>query len=270
MRTRKTAPADIPALKAIWSEAFAEDSARDIEEFFETLYPNALGFCAEDEKGNVCAMLFALPQTIVKGEKQLKASYLYAVATKKTCRGKGYCKAVMAYAEKELHKRYVEALLLSPATEELANFYARLGFSRQTGGNRLILDCAKAEGQATEVGVQDYAGLRETVLWDISHVRYDRAQLEYAVSGGKFYCLMAGYSMGCAAVKDGADGTQAFVYELLPESGILGALAEKRGVGKYEVQSALDGQNGETWCMLKWLGKQYPDFEPVYMGFALE
>ena len=106
MRTRKTTPADIPALKAIWNEAFAEDSRQDIDEFFETLYPNATGFCAEDETGCVCAMLFALPQTIVKGEKQLKAAYLYAVATKKEHRGQGYCRAVMAYAEKELRKRY--------------------------------------------------------------------------------------------------------------------------------------------------------------------
>ena len=46
MRTRKTTPADIPALKAIWNEAFAEDSRQDIDEFFETLYPNATVFCA--------------------------------------------------------------------------------------------------------------------------------------------------------------------------------------------------------------------------------
>ena len=270
MRTRKTTPADIPALKAIWNEAFAEDSRQDIDEFFKTLYSTAAGFCAEDEKGAVCAMLFALPQTIVKGEKQLKAAYLYAVATKKACRGKGYCRAVMAYAEKELRKRYVEALLLSPATQDLADFYARLGFSRQTGGSKQILDCDEAKGQATEIGVQDYAGLRETALWDISHVRYDKAQLEYAVSGGKFYCLMAGYSMGCAAVKAGDAGTRAFVYELLPDRKILGALGEKLGAGQYEVQTAQDGQDGETWCMLKWLDKEYPEFEPVYMGFALE
>ena len=215
-------------------------------------------------------MLFALPQTIVKGEKQLKAAYLYAVATKKEHRGQGYCRAVMAYAEKELRKRYVEALLLSPATQDLADFYARLGFSRQMGGSKLMLNCAEAKGQATEIGVQDYAGLRETALWDISHVRYDKAQLEYAVSGGKFYCLMAGYSMGCAAVKAGDAGTRAFVYELLPDQKILGALGEKLGAGQYEVQTAQSGQDGETWCMLKWLDKEYPEFEPVYMGFALE
>ena len=141
MRTRKTNPADIPTLMAIWSEAFAEDSRQDINEFFETLYPSATGFCAEDENGDVCAMLFALPQTIVKGEKQRKAAYLYAVATKKEKRGQGYCSAVMAYAEKELRKRYVEALVLSPATEERASFYAKRGVSRQTARNKLSLDC---------------------------------------------------------------------------------------------------------------------------------
>ena len=204
------------------------------------------------------------------GEKQLKAAYLYAVATKMEHRGKGYCKAVMAYAEKELRKRYVDALLLRPASEELADLYAELGFTRQTGANKLLLDCAQAKGQATEIGVQDYAGLRETALWDISHVRYDKAQLEYALSGGKFYCLMTGYSMGCAAAKAGTDGTQAFVYEMLPDHGVLGALAEKLGTGKYEVQTALDAENGETWCMLKWVDQPHPEFEPVYMGFALE
>ena len=267
MRTRKTTPEDIPALKHLWLEAF-EDTQEEIDAFFETLYPTALGFCAEED-GEVQAMLFALPQAIVKDEKQIKSAYLYAVATKAGCRGRGLCRAVMAYAEKELRKRYFEALLLSPASEDLAGFYEKLGFARQTRAKKTLLPCEKAQGQAAEIGVQDYAGLRETLLWDTPHVRYDKAQLEYAVSGGKFYCLMDGYSMGCAAAKAGADGVQAFVYEMLPSAGMLGALAEKRGTGSYEVLSA-DEPQGETWSMLKWLDKPHPEFEPVYMGFALE
>ena len=243
MRTRKTGREDIPALKALWQEAFG-DEQQDIDLFFETVYPNATGFCAEDG-GELVSMLFALPQTIVKEEKQLKCAYLYAVATKKDRQGEGLCSALLAYAEKELRKRYVEALLLSPASERLADFYAERGFTRQTGAKKTLLDCAQPTGQATEIGVQDYAGLRETALWDIPHVRYDRAQLEYAMAGGKFYCLMAGYAMGCAAVKDGKDGVQAVV-------------------------SSLPGEDGETWCMLKWLGRAYPELEPVYMGFSLE
>ena len=81
MRTRKTGREDIPALKALWQEAFG-DEQQDIDLFFETVYPNATGFCAEDG-GELVSMLFALPQTIVKEEKQLKCAYLYAVATLK-------------------------------------------------------------------------------------------------------------------------------------------------------------------------------------------
>ena len=47
MRTRKTGREDIPALKALWQEAFG-DEQQDIDLFFETVYPNATGFCAED------------------------------------------------------------------------------------------------------------------------------------------------------------------------------------------------------------------------------
>lgn len=134
MRTRKTGREDIPALKALWQEAFG-DEQQDIDLFFETVYPNATGFCAEDG-GELVSMLFALPQTIVKEEKQLKCAYLYAVATKKDRQGEGLCSALLAYAEKELRKRYVEALLLSPASERLADFYAERGFTRQTGAKK--------------------------------------------------------------------------------------------------------------------------------------
>ena len=214
MRTRKTGREDIPALKALWQEAFG-DEQQDIDLFFETVYPNATGFCAEDG-GELVSMLFALPQTIVKEEKQLKCAYLYAVATKKDRQGEGLCSALLAYAEKELRKRYVEALLLSPASERLADFYAERGFTRQTGAKKTLLDCAQPTGQATEIGVQ------------------------------------------------------AVVCELLPGTEGPGALAEKRGAGKYEVVSSLPGEDGETWCMLKWLGRAYPELEPVYMGFSLE
>lgn len=87
MRTRKTGREDIPALNALWQEAFG-DEQQDIDLFFETVYPNATGFCAEDG-GELVSMLFALPQTIVKEEKQLKCAYLYAVATKKDRQGEG-------------------------------------------------------------------------------------------------------------------------------------------------------------------------------------
>ena len=46
MRTRKTGPDDIPALKALWKQAFGDTDA-EIDSFFKTVYPEATGFCAE-------------------------------------------------------------------------------------------------------------------------------------------------------------------------------------------------------------------------------
>ena len=103
MRLRKTNPGDLPQLKALWALGFG-DTEQEIEAFFAISYPTATGFCAEDG-GELVSMLFALPQTIVKEEKQLKCAYLYAVATKKDRQGEGLCSALLAYAEKELRKR---------------------------------------------------------------------------------------------------------------------------------------------------------------------
>ena len=43
MRLRKTAPSDIPALKELWKAAFSEKD-EDISDFFEMVYPTAMGF----------------------------------------------------------------------------------------------------------------------------------------------------------------------------------------------------------------------------------
>ena len=67
MRTRKTGPDDIPALKALWKQAFGDTDA-EIDSFFKTVYPEATGFCAEED-GAVIAMLFALPLALAHGGK---------------------------------------------------------------------------------------------------------------------------------------------------------------------------------------------------------
>ena len=125
MRTRKTGPDDIPALKALWKQAFGDTDA-EIDSFFKTVYPEATGFCAEED-GAVIAMLFALPLTLAHGEEMQKAAYLYAVATDEAFRGRGVCRSLMEFAEKTLRKRYVSCLLLVPDTEKLASYYETMG-----------------------------------------------------------------------------------------------------------------------------------------------
>ena len=100
MRLRKTNLDDLPQLKALWALGFG-DTEQEIEAFFAISYPAATGFCAEED-GRLIAAAYALPQELAWGERTAKAAYLYAVTTARAFRGKGVCRALMAYAEKAL------------------------------------------------------------------------------------------------------------------------------------------------------------------------
>ena len=261
MRTRKTAPADLPALKALWKQAF-DDTDAEIDVFFTSVYPDALGFCAEEE-GAVVSMLFALPVTLAHGERTENAAYLYAVATDKAHRGRGLCRALMAYAEKELKKRYVSCLLLVPEDEDLARYYETLGYTRQNACTRQTLQADAPGGAAGAVPPQDYAGLRETLLFDTPHVRYSKTLLTYAAEDLTFYRLELGYALGCAAVRRAAGGT--VVEELLPDARMLPALAAALGTGPYSVRTP--GRSA-LCCMAKRTDGAAP--APVWLAFDFD
>ncbi len=65
---RKDRADDIPALKAHLESRRSFDTDAEIDSFFKTVYPEATGFCAEED-GAVIAMLFALPLTLAHGER---------------------------------------------------------------------------------------------------------------------------------------------------------------------------------------------------------
>ena len=71
MRYQKTHSDDIPELTRLWKQAFGDTDA-EIDSFFKTVYPEATGFCAEED-GAVIAMLFALPLTLAHSEEMQKA-----------------------------------------------------------------------------------------------------------------------------------------------------------------------------------------------------
>lgn len=129
MRFRKTNPGDLPQLKSLWALGFG-DTEQEIEAFFAISYPTATGFCAEED-GKVIAAAYALPQEVAWGEKNCRTAYLYAVTTHPDFRKRGICAKLLAYAEKELTKRYFDCLTLVPATDALRSYYASLGFVSQ-------------------------------------------------------------------------------------------------------------------------------------------
>ena len=163
MRLRKTNPGDLPQLKALWALGFG-DTEQEIEAFFAISYPTATGFCAEED-GRLIAAAYALPQELAWGEKNCRSAYLYAVTTHPDFRKRGICAKLLAYAEKELTKRYFDCLTLVPATDALRAYYETLGFVSQ---NAAFFDeggAPEARGVCEVLTPAEYAGLRETVLY---------------------------------------------------------------------------------------------------------
>lgn len=261
MRCRKTAPNDIAQLKTLWKRGFG-DTDTEISRFFDVAYPHCLGFTAEDG-GALCAALYALPQTLCLGERQEKAAYLYAVTTAPEARGKGVCRALMAYAEKQLQKQWFSCALLVPGEASLFGFYEALGYRAQCAHNLQTRTPPQARGEARPVDLTAYAGLRETLLSGAPHVRYDANWLAY--SGAQFYALTLGGRAGCAAVCQTPDG--ACVCELLPDTGMLPALSGVLPQSPVRVRAPGGKQ---AFAMLKWLGRPQPELEPVYLAFAFE
>ena len=187
MRLRKTNPGDLPQLKALWAIGFG-DTEQEIEAFFAISYPTVAGFCAEED-GRLIAAAYALPQELAWGEKSCRSAYLYAVTTHPDFRRHGICAKLLAYAEKELKKRYFDCLTLVPATDALRAYYETLGFVSQ---NAAFFDeggAPEARGVCEALSPTEYAGLRETVLYDAPHVRYSLADLRYQASMSGFYLL---------------------------------------------------------------------------------
>lgn len=120
------------ALREIYREAFGNDG-----EFEDRLFSLCGEYLRTAEKdGNPVALLFALPCEIISEEKRFDAYYLYAAATRKIYRGKGYMTGLINSLIKE-----GKPIFLKPENDGLVGFYERLGFKKftaVTGGETKI------------------------------------------------------------------------------------------------------------------------------------
>ena len=222
MRCRKTGPEDLPQLRQIWALAF-DDGPEGDEDFFRTCLQEAIGFAAEED-GQLLSALYALPQTLVCGEQTRSAAYLFAVATRPERRGQGIGAKLLAYAERELRKRYVSFVWLVPADGRLRAYYARLGYVPGPCAQERELPAPRGRGACDAVGAQEYAGMRETLLLDAPHIRCSLAQLRYQACTDRFFALTLDGRYGCASAR--AEDGVIRVTEILPDASMLPALMQ--------------------------------------------
>lgn len=227
MKFTRAGKADEAQLRSLWQETFGDEQPY-LDRFFAELFPVCDAFAAR-ENDAVVGMLFCLPQTVCCGEATKKAAYLYAAAVKKEYRMQGVFRRLLEFTAKTLQKRLVYAMYLACETPELAGMYQKLGF----WGSELLrekLPLPQSAGEAASVSAVVYAGLRETLLMDQPHIRYDKKFLEFESQLAELYALQTPTLAGCAAVRRLPDGTL-LCDELLPDRRILPALASALGEG---------------------------------------
>ncbi len=149
---------DIPSLKALWKEAFG-DTDEFIDAFFRSAFSTERAICAFEE-GKVASVLYYF-NCELDGK---KIAYLYAIATKKEYRGRGFCSLLM----KELHERlsllgYSGAILV-PAGKELFAFYERLGYKTTAYIDELEIRASDEKAKIIEISAEEYAKRRREYL----------------------------------------------------------------------------------------------------------
>ena len=224
---RPATKSDLPGIISLWQEAFG-DSPEAVSYFFKS-FPDCISYVAEDG-GEVVAMVHALPQTL---SPDTPAAYVYAVATRRSHRGKGLCRALMAFAEADLHASGFACAVLTPGELGLFDYYETLGYETAFTRRRV-----KFSG-GTPISLSEYLLRRERLL-DKPHMVYDRATLSYAadVYGLTFYKTDTG--IAAAAPR--------YTAECLPE----------------------DTRDGRfAYGMIKWLVEPR-ELDNAYLGFALE
>lgn len=107
--------------RKIYEEAFGKSPEFD-DALFESL--DAYLYCAlsGDE---VCAILFALPCILSRQDKKTDALYLYACATDKKFRNRGFMSGLLETLQR---KNPETPLFLVPSSAELIPFYTKNGF----------------------------------------------------------------------------------------------------------------------------------------------
>lgn len=151
-------PDHIPALRALWKEAFGDpDAFLDI--FFSTAFSPERCLCLLDGEIPVSAVYWMDMQCCGQ-----KMAYLYAVATAQSCRGRGYAGRLLQAAQETLKTSGYSAALLVPQKQELAALYERCGYRYCTEIQETDCTCAGKPLCLSVITAAEYDRIRNRLL----------------------------------------------------------------------------------------------------------
>ena len=242
----------IAELGQLWQEAFG-DSDDTVKAFFATGFsPDRCHYLTE--KGEIVSALYWFDCTL----EEKKLAYIYAVATKKDCRGRGLATRLMEETHNILREKGYAGAILVPGEKNLFSYYEKLGYRTATKVEEFSAVATDSPVCISEITPEKYAAQRRKYLPQ-SGVRQEGATLSYFATYAKFY---QGEDFLFSATRE-KDALR--VHEFLGNAdccgNILCALSCKNG------QFRAPG-SGRTFAMFLPLQTDCP--APGYFGLALD
>ena len=202
MNIKNPGTAQIPALRALWQEAFG-----DTDEFLDIFFKTAFhpGRCRGIFDGDrALAALYWFDCTC--DGKQI--AYIYAVATAGSQRGQGLCRSLMADTHRYLQALGYEYALLVPGSKSLFDMYKKMGYADCSSIRELYYEAGSGDLVLYEIDKTEYAHLRKLLLPTRSVIQ-EHENLDFLETIAKFYM---GHGFLLAAR---GEGSTLFGYELL-------------------------------------------------------
>lgn len=240
-------------LQALWKEAF-EDSDSFLHTFFQTAFSPAR-CCVVTENDNVLAALYWFDCLY----QERPMAYLYAIATKKSHRGRGLCRQLMEDTHRHLAALGYCGALLVPASPSLFGYYQKLGY--QTATHVQQFPCAAGEEPIDLIPLSalEFAQKRRLLL-PFGGVIQENESLDLLQAYSTFYA-----ARDALCVFSEQDG-QPVILELLGDPAIAPRILKALGYASGTVRTP---GNGQPFSMF--LPLAHPNLPPPsYFGLAFD
>ena len=144
--------------RAIWKEAFGDGD--EFLDYFEKTAFSPLRARALFVENEIASVLYWF-EIEIGG---VMGTYIYAVATAKKFRGRGYCKALMLDTYRHLESLGYSFALLVPASESLFEFYKGLGYSTSCFIKEYEIVASSEKETVEKIGAKEYFEMRKAHL----------------------------------------------------------------------------------------------------------
>lgn len=241
----------IPALRALWQQAFGDTEAF-LDSFFSRAY--APQRCRCILVGDTVAAALYWFDCTWEGK---PIAYLYAVATDEDFRGKGLCRRLMEHTHAHLKSQEYHGCILVPGSPSLFSLYEKMGYA--TCSYVREFECSAGDPIALQrLTAEEYAILRRQYL-PLGGVVQEQETLALLQTQAAFCagenCLLA-YSL---------EGGKLTVHELLGDESAAENIVAALGCteGKFRTPG-----NEKPFAMYHGLTKYLS--APAYFGLALD